>query len=282
VSTYNFYLDLLSNGLGFNIVMHWSLIVTALLAIVTIAYCGPENDDLAPFGYRPTTVYTNAVEFSDPYYNFYYKVNGQTVLQYFLDTSAVALQQGTWEVGVKNAAGDSIGYIVTGSGPNYGTARPFEWVNALVSSSFTHELQAVDETVLLTFTVNINTTNAAIAHKYNVKFSIKGITLKFEVSDPFTTPGSSDNWAGYFVGETRNTPNPTIHRIPYLPDPFFSFDVGTQRYYGSHYLDRSKSNGAAFRPYFAKSANSVSATYVTALPKGTVTAGVGGSKLLNL
>jgi hypothetical protein len=254
--------------------MRWALLATAILACAVIANCGPENDDLAPFGYRLDTDYSNQVVFEDPIYRFYYKENSQTVLEYFLDTSAPIFTNETasWEVGVKDGTGALIGYLLTNSGPNLRNAtggaiyRYYQWANKIVSaSSFVHAM--VGESVKLTFTY-YTIFAPTIAHKYDIEFTIKGRTLKFNITDPYTQIGSGDSWSGYLLGGTRETPNPTIHSIPYLPDPFFSFDFGSQRLYGSHYLDRSKSYGYQFRQYFDKTQNSVRANHMTATSFG--------------
>ncbi len=255
--------------------MRWALLATAILACAVIANCGPENDDLAPFGYRNlNTNYTNEVVWNDPVYSFYYKVNDQIVLEYFLDTSAPIFTNASasWEIGVNDGKGALIGYILSNSGPNYrnlaGTVtRFYQFQTAGIVSNFDFVHSMNGDTVKFTFSYYFVLTPTT-AHKYDIEFSIRGNTLKFNISDPYTPTSSEDSWLGYTLGGTRETPNPTIHSIPYLPDPFFSFDFGSQRLYGSHYLDRSKSYGYQFRPFFDKTPTSVRANYATSADFG--------------
>ncbi len=240
------------------------VIVTLIACLVVISQSAPIDEDLAPFGKRPAGSFSNDVSFDSAsgLYSFYHKINGNTVTEYFLDTKASILQKGQFEIGVVDSTRSKPAFITTGSGPNYFFSnimyKPFEWEALLTSTAFTHAL--VGNVVQLNFTIVFN--KSATVHKYNVEFSIQGATVTFVAYDPLENK-SGYNWWGFSIGGTKDTPNPTPHRLPYLPDPVFSFAFNNKRYYGSHYLDRSKSNGVKFTQYADVTADSIAATHFT-------------------
>jgi hypothetical protein len=239
-------------------------LVVITFALILASTCAPIDDDLAPFGKRPGGSFSNEVTFNSGIYSFFYNVDGATVTEYFIDTTKSTILKGQFEIGVMDSTRQNPFHIATGCGPNYfyGTTvyRPFEYINLVSSAEFSHS-QPSDKTVSLTFSMSFTTSAAPL--NYTALFTIEGATLSFDISDPNGRTVGNHTWWGFFIGGTRNTPNPTPHKLPYLPDPIFSFDYSNKRYYGSHYLDRSKSNGIKFTQYYDRTSTSISATHYT-------------------
>lgn len=243
-----------------------SCFVIVIFTLIAAYNCAPIDDDLAPFGRHPGGSFSNEITYNAGVYSFVYKVDGTTTTEYFLDTTTSTIMKGQFEIGVMDSTRQNPFYIATGCGPNYyvnsAIYRPFEYLNMVASTVFSHN-QPDANSVSLSFSVIFSGASNGLALNYTALFTIEGATLAFEIIDPSGRTAGNHTWWGFFVGGTRNTPNPTPHKLPYLPDPIFSFDYNNKRYYGSHYLDRSKSNGIKFTQYYDRTATSITATHYT-------------------
>ncbi len=197
-----------------------------IVAIIALVYsCAPIDDDLAPFGKRPGGSFTNEVTFNAGVYSFLYKVDGATVTEYFVDTTKSTILKGQFEIGVMDSTRQNPFYVATGCGPNYYLTntvyRPFEYVNMVTSTNFSHT-QTSANSVSLSFSMIFSASAQVL--EYTALLTIEGATLSFDISDPTGRTAGNQTWWGFFIGGTRNTPNPTPHKLPYLPDPILELN----------------------------------------------------------